>query len=179
MTQDIPNEGAPMQDTQAAQAAQATQAVQGADAIDPQSLDVLHAKQACYDLVMRFVMCNDRRDSQGLAALFAHNGVLVRPNGETLVGQPAIAAAYADRPADRLTQHLVGNVLIDVTSATSAIGSSAVLVWSGSAQDTPGPFGRPAQGRQVMGEFEDTFVRTAQGWRIARREARFTFVREA
>lgn len=147
--------------------------------IDPKALDVLLAKQACHDLVMRFVACNDRRDPQGLAALFADEGVLVRPNGDTLVGPAAIAAAYADRPADRLTRHLVGNVLIDVTSPTGAIGSSTVLLWSGSAQDTPGPFGRPAQGRQVMGEFEDTFVRTVQGWRIARREARFTFIREA
>ncbi|MCI3207375.1 MULTISPECIES: nuclear transport factor 2 family protein [Pandoraea] len=147
--------------------------------VDQQSLDALRAKQACHDLVMRFVLCNDRRDPHGLAALFAEKGVLVRPNGETLVGRAAIAAAYADRPAGRLTRHLVGNVLIDVTSATGAIGSSTVLLWSGSAQDVPGPFGRPAQGRQVMGEFEDTFVRTAQGWRIARREARFTFVREA
>lgn len=148
-------------------------------AIDAKTLDELLAKQACHDLVMRFVACNDRRDPQGLGALFAEKGVLVRPNGETLVGPAAIAAAYADRPADRLTRHLVGNVLIDITSPTSAIGSSMVLLWSGSAQDTPGPFGRPAQGRQVMGEFEDAFVRTAQGWRIARREARFTFIREA
>ncbi|QHE90595.1 nuclear transport factor 2 family protein [Pandoraea fibrosis] len=148
-------------------------------AVDVSPLDALLAKQACHDLVMRFVACNDRRDPQGLGALFAEKGVLVRPNGDTLVGPAAIAAAYADRPADRLTRHLVGNVLIDVTSPTSAIGSSTVLLWSGSAQDTPGPFGRPAQGRQVMGEFEDTFVRTAQGWRIARREARFTFIREA
>lgn len=147
--------------------------------VEPETLEALLAKQACHDLVMRFVACNDRRDPQGLAALFAENGVLVRPNGDTLVGPAAIAAAYADRPADRLTRHLAGNVLIDVTSPTSAIGSSTVLLWSGSAQDTTGPFGRPAQGRQVMGEFEDTFVRTAQGWRIARREARFTFIREA
>lgn len=147
--------------------------------LDAQTLDVLLAKQACHDLVMRFVACNDRRDAQGLAALFAETGMLVRPNGDTLVGPVAIAAAYAERPADRLTRHLVGNVLIDVTSPTRAIGSSTVLLWSASANDVPGPFGRPAQGRQVMGEFEDTFVRTAQGWRIARREARFTFVREA
>ncbi|VVD63542.1 nuclear transport factor 2 family protein [Pandoraea cepalis] len=147
--------------------------------VDPQSLDALLAKQACHDLVMRFVACNDRRDAQGLAALFAEAGVLVRPNGDALIGPVVIAAAYAQRPVDRLTRHLVGNVLIDVTSPTRAIGSSTVLLWSGSAHDVPGPFGRPAQGRQVMGEFEDTFVRTAQGWRIARREARFIFVREA
>ncbi|WP_353192751.1 nuclear transport factor 2 family protein [Pandoraea pnomenusa] len=147
--------------------------------VDQYTPDALLAKQACYDLVVRFAACNDRRDPQGLGALFAEDGVLVRPSGDTLVGPAAIAAAYADRPADRITRHLVGNVLIDVTSATHATGSSTVLLWSASAQDTPGPFGRPAQGRQVMGEFEDTFVRTAQGWRIARREARFTFVREA
>ncbi|VVD64849.1 nuclear transport factor 2 family protein [Pandoraea terrigena] len=147
--------------------------------IDPRTLDVLLAKQACHELVMRFVACNDRRDPQGLAALFAETGVLVRPNGDTLVGPVAIAAAYAERPADRLTRHLVGNVLIDVMSPTRAIGSSTVLLWSASAHVAPGPFGRPAEGRQVMGEFDDTFVRTAQGWRIARREARFTFVREA
>lgn len=146
-------------------------------ALDP--VEVLLAKQACHDLVVRFVFCNDRRDPQGLGALFAEDGVLVRPNGDTLVGPAAIEAAYADRPADRLTRHLTGNVLIDVTSATTAIGSSAVLVWSGSAGDAAGPFGRPAAGRQVMGEFEDSFVKTAHGWRIARREARFTFVREA
>ncbi|WP_249277642.1 nuclear transport factor 2 family protein [Pandoraea sp. PE-S2R-1] len=148
-------------------------------AIDQNTLDAMLAKQACQDLVMRFAACNDRRDPQGLAALFTEKGVLVRPGSDPLVGQAAIAAAYAERPAERLTRHLVGNVLIDVKSATGAIGSSTVLLWSGSTQDVAGPFGRPAQGRQVMGEFEDTFVKTAQGWRIARREARFTFVREA
>ncbi|VVE05861.1 nuclear transport factor 2 family protein [Pandoraea pneumonica] len=147
--------------------------------LDQNTLDAMLAKQACQDLVMRFAACNDRRDPQGLAALFAENGVLVRPGAAPLVGPAAIAAAYADRPAERMTRHLMGNVLIDVTSPTGAIGSSTVLLWSGSTQASPGPFGRPAQGRQVMGEFEDTFVKTAQGWRIARREARFTFVREA
>lgn len=141
-------------------------------------LDVVIAKQACYDLVVRFVSCNDRRDPQGLAALFAENGVLVRPNGDTLVGPAAIEAAYAERPAERMTRHLTGNVLIDVTSATTAIGASTVLLWSGAASDAPGPFGRPVKGREVMGEFEDSFVKTPAGWRLARREARFTFVRE-
>ena len=141
-------------------------------------LDAVVARQACHDLVIRFVSCNDKRDAQGVAALFAEDGMLVRPNGDTLTGPAAIAAAYADRPADRITRHLVGNVLIDVSSPTTATGTSTVLLWSGSAADAAGPFGRPMKNREVMGEFEDSFVKTPGGWRIARREARFVFVRE-
>jgi uncharacterized protein (TIGR02246 family) len=141
--------------------------------------DTVVAKQACHDLVIRFASCNDKRDAQGLAALFAEDGVLVRPNGDTLTGPAAIAAAYADRPADRITRHLVGNVLIEVTSPTTATGASTVLLWSGSAADAAGPYGRPMKSREVMGEFEDSFVKTSGGWRIARRTARFIFVRES
>lgn len=161
-------------------ASQSANALDGPDDLDGlDGLELCLAKQACHDLVMRFAACNDHRDPKGLGALFAEQGVLVRPGGDTLVGPAAIAEAYAARPADRITRHLVGNVLIDVISPMQARGSSMVLLWSASAQDGPGPFGRAVHGRQVMGEFEDTFVRTAQGWRIARREARFTFVREA
>lgn len=142
-------------------------------------LDAVIARQACHDLVIRFASCNDSRDAQGIAALFSEDGVLVRPNGDALTGPAAIAAAYADRPADRITRHLAGNVLIEVTSPTTATGASTVLLWSGSAADAAGPFGRPMKNREVMGEFEDRFVKTPDGWRIARREARFVFVREA
>jgi hypothetical protein len=36
-----------------------------------------------------------------------------------------------------------------------------------------GHFGIPAEPRQLIGEFEDQFVRTDEGWRIATRRARF------
>ncbi|MBC8749565.1 MULTISPECIES: nuclear transport factor 2 family protein [Paraburkholderia] len=142
------------------------------------ALDTILAKQACHDLVVRFALLNDARDTAGLAALFAPDGVMRRPDGTELRGHPAIAAAYSNRPADRISRHHVGSVLIDVESPRSASGTSSVLLWTGSTSDPVGPFGRPAAARQVLGEFHDRFVKTDDGWRIAERVAHFTFVRE-
>jgi len=140
-------------------------------------IDIVLAKQACYDLVMRFAACNDNRNPQGLGALFVDDGVIVRPNGEVLTGPTSIAAGYAHRPADTMTRHLCGNVMIDVTSAATASGTSTVLLWSASTATPAESFGRRAAARQVIGTFEDSFVKTAQGWRIAKRQARFDLVR--
>jgi len=138
----------------------------------------LAAKLACQDLIVKFAVLNDARDAAGLAELFADDGVMIRPDGSRLEGRAVIAAAYADKPADRLTCHLVANVLVDVQSENEASGTSSVLLWSASAADEAGPFGRPAAARQVVGEFHDRFVKTESGWRIAERRARFTMVRQ-
>lgn len=142
------------------------------------TLDTLIAKQACHELIVRFALLNDARDAAGVAALFAEDGVMVRPDGSELEGRAAIAAAYANKPADRITCHHVGNVLVEVQSPGEATGTSSVLLWSASTADAAGPFGRPAQARQIIGEFHDRFVKTDAGWRIAERRARFTLVRE-
>jgi hypothetical protein len=48
------------------------------------------------------------------------------------------------------------------------------LLWTAVADDAPGPFGRRAQPRQVLGEFADTLRLCSDGaWRIAHRQARF------
>jgi hypothetical protein len=52
-----------------------------------------------------------------------------------------------------------------------------VLLWSGLRSDPPSPKGRPADAAQQLGEFIDVLRHTPQGWRIARREARFMFHR--
>ncbi|RQV07407.1 nuclear transport factor 2 family protein [Burkholderia cenocepacia] len=142
-------------------------------------LELLAAKQACQDLVVRFARLSDERDATGLAGLFADDAVMRRPDGSELRGRTAIAAAYADRPADRITRHHVGNVLIELQSPVSAAGTSSVLLWTASAADPAGPFGRPAGARQVIGEFHDRYVKTDGGWRFTERVARFTLVREA
>jgi hypothetical protein len=51
---------------------------------------------------------------------------------------------------------------------------SSVLLWTAVPDSAPGPFGRRAQSRQVVGEFEDTLRLCPDGvWRIAYRQARF------
>lgn len=136
-------------------------------------LSRLLVQQACRDLIAQAARFADTHQPARFAALFAEDAVLCRPGGQPIQGRVAIEQAYAARPADRITRHLVTNTVVAVESATAAHAHSNVLLWAGSATDAPGPQGRPAQATQLVGEFDDRFVLTAQGWRIARRDACF------
>lgn len=129
--------------------------------------------QACRELVLRAARHADVNAPASLAGLFSEDAVLVRPNAEPLHGREAIRRAYEQRPADRLTRHMVSNILVDIESATQARALSYVLLWTGNSTDSPGAMGRPARGSQMVGEFDDRFSLTPDGWRITRREARF------
>jgi hypothetical protein len=138
--------------------------------MDP--LQRMQIEQTCRDLVLRAAACADGHAPAQLAALFTEDGVLERPSGEPLRGRAAIARAYAERPADRLTRHLVTNTRVEIESPAQARALSYVLLWTGLRLDQAGPFG-PLVRQQMVGEFDDTFVATEAGWRIARRIARF------
>jgi uncharacterized protein (TIGR02246 family) len=136
-------------------------------------LQHLLIENACRGLVLRAARFADANEPALLAALFTDDAVLVRPNAQPLQGREAIRYAYAQRPQARITRHLVAQALVEVESAVVAHARSCVLLWTGSQADEPGPQGRPAQARQVLGEFDDRCVLTPAGWRIARRDARF------
>ncbi|HSV47291.1 MAG TPA: nuclear transport factor 2 family protein [Ramlibacter sp.] len=132
----------------------------------------LMIEHACQKLVFEAAARADANDAAGLAALFAQDAVLVRPDSQLLTGREAIQAAYAARPAGRITRHLVTNVRVEVASPTAASAVSYVLLAAGSESDASGPQGRPMP-RLVVGEFHDRFSLIDGDWRIARREARF------
>jgi uncharacterized protein (TIGR02246 family) len=131
------------------------------------------AERACERVVVATATCNDRRDWQGLAALYSPDGVVVRPNGQRVEGRAAIEAAYAAGPPDRVTRHMCTNVVVDVVSDDEAHAETTVLIVSGTRTDDPdATFGVLPSPRHSVGEFADRLVRTADGWRIAERRAR-------
>lgn len=136
-------------------------------------IERLLAEQACRDLVLQTAARTDAGDPDGFAALFTTDAVLVRPNGQTLQGQEAIAAAYRNRPAGRLTRHLICGTCITRSETEGIEAVTQVLLWVGDAGSEAGTYGRLVQ-QQVLGAFEDGFVCTPQGWRIAKRNASFT-----
>jgi uncharacterized protein (TIGR02246 family) len=132
------------------------------------------AESACRDVVRRAAMKLDANDLEGFASLFTRDAVVVRPGKEPLRGVEALLASYRARPASHLTRHLVAGSVVDLRAPDEAQVISNVLLWTAVAEDAPGPFGRRAQPRQVLGEFADTLRLCSDGaWRIAHRQARF------
>jgi len=132
------------------------------------------AESACRDVVRRAASKLDANDLDGFASLFTPDAVVVRPGKEPLRGVEALIASYRARPASHMTRHLVAGSIIDLRAADEAHALSNVLLWTATSDDAAGPFGRRAQSRQVVGEFEDTLRLCSDGlWRIAYRQARF------
>ena len=138
-----------------------------------EAIERLIAESACRALAIAAAEAVDHQDHAAFAALFAPDGVLVRPDGSLLQGRAAIHAAYAARPSERLTRHLICNHRVDLAAEGSARSRCTVLLWSGRRSDAETPKGRPADALQQVGEIDDELMLTPVGWRIARREARF------
>lgn len=137
------------------------------------AIERLLVQQACQDTVVATARAVDAQDYAALAQLFTPDGTLVRPGGQAAQGRAAIAAAYAARDPDRMTQHLLSNFLVEPLGPDRARARCAVLLWTSRHSLEGGPKGRAADAAQLLGEFEDELVCTPEGWRIRRREARF------
>lgn len=132
------------------------------------------ARLACRALIETSVQHVDDGDAAAFAALFAPDAVLVRPNGSLLEGRAAIQAAYAQRAADRLTRHLVTNVVVALHDEERAHARSYVLLWTSDRPEADPVYGRRADARQLVGEFDDQLTQRADGqWQLQRRHARF------
>jgi uncharacterized protein (TIGR02246 family) len=143
------------------------------------TLALLTAEAECRALVLQGAAAVDGGDAAGFAALFVPDGRLLRPDGSVLQGRAAIAAAYARRDPDRLTQHLLCNhsVVVDEAAGT-AQSHCKVLLWSGRHSTPPTARGRPADALAQVGELRDILERTPEGWRIRSRQAQFILYRE-
>ncbi|WP_311224114.1 MULTISPECIES: nuclear transport factor 2 family protein [unclassified Acidovorax] len=150
-----------------------------ANAADPAArLRLLEAERNCRDLVLRSAALVDAGDAFGVAALFAEDAELMRPSGLVIRGRPAIERSYRERSAGHMTAHLVFGTLFGDMSDDVAHAVSRVLVWTANDDSEAGPQGRPAQPRQRLGHFVDTFTLTSQGWRISHRRAGFELFRD-
>ncbi|CAM4166714.1 nuclear transport factor 2 family protein [Kerstersia similis] len=136
-------------------------------------MDQLLVKTACRELVLHTAALADQGDFAAMAEQFSKDAVLQRPGGEPLQGRQAILDSYLTRPAERISMHLILGTRFTEVHATHACAITQVQLWNALATDSPGPFGRPARGRELVGHFHDEF-RLEQGtWKILRRAAGF------
>ena len=133
------------------------------------------AKAAITELITRYAALNDAGDWEALAALYAEDGRMSRPTApdEFITGRTAILASFRSRPR-RAARHIVANVLVTLDADGRARASSQILLFTGSAAEDGGlPLlsGAPP----LIGSYDDTLVKTAQGWRFAVRRGSLDF----
>jgi hypothetical protein len=122
--------------------------------------DVIAIERACHRLILDFAYFSDHREYESLGALFTLEGTMTRPSGSVLSGRDAIVRSYQATPKDRVTRHICSNIRVTVESSDSARALTYAVVYA-------------TNGNPRVGEFEDEFQRTLEGWRIAARVARF------
>lgn len=131
---------------------------------DTMSDDARRAIEAdCARLINLYANLNDQARWAEVAALYAEDGLMTRPSAPdvAIVGRAAILAAFTAR-APRATRHVCSNIVIDVESADTARGASAMLMFTGAAAP-------------LVGGFLDRFVLTTEGWRFAERRGTLDF----
>ena len=125
------------------------------------------AEHECARLIYLYAQTLDAYDYDGFVRLWADDGVWVTLKGPQS-GHAEIRSYLDARPPGQVARHVVSNVVVDVLDANRARGRSYYAFFPG----TPSKSGRLAilGGAALMGEYNDEFRLTADGWRFARRE---------
>ncbi len=130
--------------------------------MEESALDTLFAKQACTELVYRLARALDRCDEGLLRSVFHPDATddhgIFKGSADAFVAWVLPALQGMER-----TQHLIGNVLIEVSGNTA----------SGEAYFIANHDMRDADGHEVRyiaaGRYLDSFERRDGAWRIAHR----------
>ncbi len=132
-------------------------------------------EESCTRLIIALASCTDRGDYEAALGLFDENAVMDR-DGQRFVGIESLRAAYAARPQNRVTCHILSNIEVEVLNPQTAVSRSLVTVYRHHGSGTTPPLPPyPLPGPETIGEYRDRFVLTPSGWRLSERITRTMF----
>jgi uncharacterized protein (TIGR02246 family) len=118
--------------------------------------------RACTNLVYAYAYNRDNFNADAFADLFTADASLTVV-GTTWVGKDDIRQRIEGLKNGSTIRHEMSTILITPIDADHARGVSYATIWSAPAGETS------VSGFALMGEYHDDFVRTAEGWKIAKR----------
>lgn len=137
----------------------------------------LLAEAACIRLQHLYCIAADRCDVEAFVALFAPTASITVPEHPAFVGHDAIRAAMQALVDTGITnRHITTNSVITVESAAKASGVCYLTVYASAAPADAQGF-RPLELPGTVGEYEDQFEASADGWRFTSRKLTRVFRR--
>ena len=140
-----------------------------------QALERIEIEHTCQQLSIAYARHVDFREYDAFVELFAEDAHLNA--GHPFDGKEAIRKSFEKRPDTLRSRHVLTNIHVEVVDSDHARGISYLSLYrhvgDESLTDDPIAFEGPA----AVGHYEDEFVRTAEGWRFARRVLHFAFRR--
>jgi hypothetical protein len=132
----------------------------------------------CWQLLLGYVRHLDDGNGEGVAALFAEDGVWDRA-GKTIRGRDQIRATVLNRPKNLVMRNIVTNLVVDPTDENHASGRAYYFYYRDETSGLgPNDLPRHVAGPAFVGDYMTNFVRTPEGWRIAHHKANRIFEHE-
>jgi hypothetical protein len=126
----------------------------------------------CGKLQKLYGIYADQLDDEKFGALFADDAWIKVPEQPPFRGREAVSAGIKQmRALGLIYRHVMTNNVVDAIDETHAEGLCYLMAFnSAAAPDALGA--RPMEMATTIGEYKDTFVKTAEGWRFQSRELR-------
>lgn len=119
----------------------------------------------CTQVVADFAIYRDLPDPDKFARTFTESGRLFA-RGEWFEGYEGLVSHFDTDPENALNMHLMTSIKITPTDLNNATGVSYAAI-AHEVQSGTGP--TTLESFTVVGKYEDKFVRTREGWKIAER----------
>ena len=146
-----------------------------ADAAEANILQTLAVEHACTRLALDYSHYADSAQFDAWAALFTEDAEMVLM-GQRHKGRAAIRASVGKGDPNAVASfHSLSNIRIDVVNAELARGTVGVTLFM--APKVNGVGSAKVMAPAAIGNYHDTYKKTAEGWRIARREFAATIMR--
>lgn len=154
--------------------------MQGAESpkqIELTDAEIQAAESACHALAIDYAEIVDAQDYPRLREIFAEDVIFARPTDPSnpIHGVENVIANFQSRPRNRLTQHFVMNIRVRFESSTTASGSCRILLYMSDVSEPETVEGRQAVPKQIIGVYQDRYIRTKNGWRISERRGKTVF----
>jgi ketosteroid isomerase-like protein len=133
-------------------------------------------ERECERLVTLYCHYVDHGEAAKIADLFTEDGTWKSPE-ITMAGRDQIRAGFQGRQdrKERMSRHVCNNLLVHIVNENEATGTVYITLYRHDGKE--GRSFSPLNGPEMVGEYQDRYLKTKEGWRFASRKVFVDFLK--